>query len=695
MSTPVVFNTLTYNVPVQGDLRWGPELTRYLVALGTYSLAPSGGNFTLTGNVNFGASFGLLAAYFSGRGTVASAGLLRLAKTDVIDWKNNAGSGNNVLAVDSSDNLTWNGTIITTGLTTLADGKIWIGSAANLPVAQTLTGDVTTTNAGVTSITADSIVNADINSTAAIAYSKLNLTGSIINTDIFSAAAIALTKLAALSASVVPVTNGSGFITSSSVTATTLSYLDATSSIQTQIDSKQATGNYITALTGDVTASGPGSVAATLATVNSAPGSTTISSITTNGKGLVTANSSASTTGSGNVVLATSPTLTTPALGTPSALVLTNATGLLVTGGGTGLSSVTQGDILYASASNTLTTLAKNTTATRYLSNTGTSNNPAWAQVDLTNGITGTLPVANGGTGLATTTAYGLIAAGTTSTGNFQNVGTPGASGTVLTSTGTASLPTWQAATGTGTVNTGTAGRVSVYPSTGTTVDDTYTQNTHPIDILIATQASRSADLEITIPNPGNAVTATNIMLTDGAQTVNGAITMAAAIAMGTNKITGLGNGSAAQDAAAFGQVPIFTNWTVFTPTGAWTTNTTYTGYRRRVGSVMECFIHIALAGAPTAAALTITVPASLSINTGIPSANQYVTQYGEGGGSQAGAYKFFITYDTSTTVQVLYQSATTGAATLVDATHPVVWANGSFLDLHFSIPISTWTEFT
>jgi hypothetical protein len=33
-------------------------------------------------------------------------------------------------------------------------------------------------------------------------------------------------------------------------------------------------------------------------------------------------------TGTGNVVLATSPTLTTPSLGTPSAIVLTNATGL-------------------------------------------------------------------------------------------------------------------------------------------------------------------------------------------------------------------------------------------------------------------------------------------------------------------------------------------------------------------------------
>lgn len=43
-----------------------------------------------------------------------------------------------------------------------------------------------------------------------------------------------------------------------------------------------------------------------------------------------------STTGSGNVVLATSPTLVTPALGTPSAVVLTNGTGLPLSTGVTG-----------------------------------------------------------------------------------------------------------------------------------------------------------------------------------------------------------------------------------------------------------------------------------------------------------------------------------------------------------------------
>jgi hypothetical protein len=41
--------------------------------------------------------------------------------------------------------------------------------------------------------------------------------------------------------------------------------------------------------------------------------------------------------------------------------------------------SVVQGNILYGSAADTIALLAKDTNATRYLSNTGSSNNPAWA----------------------------------------------------------------------------------------------------------------------------------------------------------------------------------------------------------------------------------------------------------------------------------------------------------------------------
>lgn len=101
----------------------------------------------------------------------------------------------------------------------------------------------------------------------------------------------------------------------------------------------------------------------------------------------------------------------------------------LITGTGTIGSTVypgtyTQGDILYASAANTLSALAKNATATRYLSNTGTSNNPAWAQVDVTNGITGTVPVGNGGTGTSTAfTAGSVVFAGASGVYTQNNSG--------------------------------------------------------------------------------------------------------------------------------------------------------------------------------------------------------------------------------------------------------------------------------
>jgi hypothetical protein len=115
----------------------------------------------------------------------------------------------------------------------------------------------------------------------------------------------------------------------------------------------------------------------------------------------------------------------------------------------------------------------------------------------------------------------------------------------------------WIVASPSGTVNNGTAGNLSLYATTGTAVSDTYVQNTKNITLGIAAQGSRTQDLAITVPNPGNAVTTTNVMLTDGAQTVNGTITMAnsATIAMGTSKITGLANGTAATDATAFGQL--------------------------------------------------------------------------------------------------------------------------------------------
>jgi hypothetical protein len=55
----------------------------------------------------------------------------------------------------------------------LADGKVLIGNASGVAVANTLSGDVTVSNTGVTAIEAGVVVNADVSASAAIAFSKL------------------------------------------------------------------------------------------------------------------------------------------------------------------------------------------------------------------------------------------------------------------------------------------------------------------------------------------------------------------------------------------------------------------------------------------------------------------------------------------------------------------------------------------
>lgn len=115
-----------------------------------------------------------------------------------------------------------------------------------------------------------------------------------------------------------------------------------------------------------------------------------------------------------------------------------------VTKGGTGLNSCSQGDLLYGSAPNTLAILPKETTPKRYLSNSGPNNNPAYSAVDIQGGVTGVLPVTNGGTGVSSSSpAFGVLAAGTGTTNPFQNIGT-GSLGEVLTSNGPGVLPSFQ-----------------------------------------------------------------------------------------------------------------------------------------------------------------------------------------------------------------------------------------------------------
>jgi hypothetical protein len=106
--------------------------------------------------------------------------------------------------------------------------------------------------------------------------------------------------------------------------------------------------------------------------------------------------------------------------------------------GGTGLGSFTQGDLLYASSSTTLAALTDVATGNALLSG-GVGADPAWGKIGLTTHVSGTLPVANGGTNSTATPTAGGAAYGTGSAYAFTAAGV---SGQVLRSNG-AGAPTW------------------------------------------------------------------------------------------------------------------------------------------------------------------------------------------------------------------------------------------------------------
>ena len=149
-------------------------------------------------------------------------------------------------------------------------------------------------------------------------------------------------------------------------------------------------------------------------------------------------------TGATGVTFPTSGTLATTSQIPALPLTVANGgtgvgtlTGVLVGSGTSNITgnAVTQHDVLVGGASNAITSVAPSSTSGIPLVSNGASADPSFT----------TAVVAGGGTGVtsfANTSA--LLASGTTTTGTLQNIASV-ATGQVLTSAGTSTLPAWSA----------------------------------------------------------------------------------------------------------------------------------------------------------------------------------------------------------------------------------------------------------
>lgn len=263
MAVPLIINGVTFNYPVDFDENWGINATGWAQAVTSGMLQMAGGSFPLTADVNFGPNFGLLSKYFETRSASPStAGTIRLSSADAgIGFRNNANTGDLILTTNALDRLTYPGGLEVDGsVLPSTDGSWNLGLPFHnflalhirdiyaydnsghavfihpsdpttdyemmLPPDAGSSGQFLSTDGAGTTTWANAAGSGTINSGTQYQLAYYDTTG------------ISLSGLTLITPARALISDANGLPTASSVTSATLAFLDATSSVQTQINGK-------------------------------------------------------------------------------------------------------------------------------------------------------------------------------------------------------------------------------------------------------------------------------------------------------------------------------------------------------------------------------------------------------------------------------------------------------------------------